>query len=54
MEKEWPEIIKKKADKKEKERLLQPVMDAMDDDFVTAPAIGHIFNEVHRVNRLDG
>ncbi|MFZ3090761.1 MAG: cysteine--tRNA ligase [Nitrospirota bacterium] len=52
MEKEWPEIIKKKADKKEKERLLQPVMDAMDDDFNTALAIGHIFNEVHRVNRL--
>ncbi|MBI5181490.1 MAG: cysteine--tRNA ligase [Nitrospirae bacterium] len=52
MEKEWPEIIKKKADKKEKERLLQPVIDAMDDDFNTALAIGHIFNEGHSANRL--
>ena len=43
MEKEWPEIVKKKADKNEKGRLLQPFIDAMDDDFNTAFAVGHIF-----------
>lgn len=51
MEKEWPEIVKKKADKNEKERLLQPFIDAMDDDFNTASAIGHIFQELHKANR---
>ena len=51
MEKEWPEI-KKKADKKEKESLLQLFIDAMDDDFNTALAIGHVFQELHKANRL--
>ena len=52
MEKEWPEIVKKKADKNEKGRLLQPFIDAMDDDFNTAFAVGHIFQELHKANRL--
>jgi cysteinyl-tRNA synthetase len=51
MEKEWPEIVKKKADKNEKGRLLQPFIDAMDDDFNTASAVGHIFQELHKANR---
>jgi len=52
MEKEWPDVISKKTDKKKKEERLKPLFDAMDDDFNTALAIGHIFNEVNNANRM--
>ncbi len=48
---ECPAAAAPAGDPEVKERL-QPVLDAMDDDFNTADAIGNIFKEVTRANKL--
>ncbi len=48
---ECPEGAKTDGDAELKKRL-RPVLDAMDDDFNTADAIGNVFKEVNRANKL--
>ncbi len=50
--KEWPELASAKADNAASSARLQPIINAMDDDFNTAEAIGMIFREVTNLNRL--
>ncbi|MFQ5900072.1 MAG: cysteine--tRNA ligase [Thermodesulfobacteriota bacterium] len=52
MDKEWPEVTSGNVDKETKKERIQPFLNAMDDDFNTAIAIGRIFDEVHAANRL--
>ena len=52
MEKEWPDISDKKVGAEVIKKRMQPIIDAMDDDFNTAGAIGVVFKEVAKANRL--
>ncbi|MBI5560492.1 MAG: cysteine--tRNA ligase [Deltaproteobacteria bacterium] len=52
MEEEWPEILKKKAAAGVVKKRMRPIIEAMDDDFNTAGAIGIIFEEVAGANRM--
>jgi cysteinyl-tRNA synthetase len=52
MEDDWPDITGAAVDEELKKERMRPLIDAMDDDFNTAAAIGHIFEEAGRANRL--
>jgi cysteinyl-tRNA synthetase len=52
MEDDWPDVTVAEVDEGRKRELMEPVIDAMDDDFNTAAAIGRIFEETNRANRL--
>ncbi|MBI5599924.1 MAG: cysteine--tRNA ligase [Deltaproteobacteria bacterium] len=52
MEEEWPDILNKTTDPARLKERLKPVRAAMDDDFNTAGAIGMIFEEVAKANRM--
>lgn len=52
MEREWPDIINMDVNIEKKKQHIQPFLDAMDDDFNTAYAIGLIFEDITIVNRL--
>lgn len=52
IEKERPETSKTAVGKGIEEELMAPILEAMDDDFNTAAAIGKVFEEVTRANRL--
>ncbi len=51
MEDNWQSLIKEPPPERLNERMA-PIIEAMDDDFNTALAIGHIFEEVNEANRL--
>jgi cysteinyl-tRNA synthetase len=52
MEDDWPEVAGAAVDEEGKKRRMWPIINAMDDDFNTAAAIGRIFEEANRANRL--
>jgi cysteinyl-tRNA synthetase len=52
MEAEWPAALGSVVPMPGAALVLEPVTDAMDDDFNTADAVGRLFKEVTRANRL--
>ena len=52
MEKDFSEVIEGPINEKGLEERLRPILDAMNDDFNTAGAIGHLFKDVSEANRL--
>jgi cysteinyl-tRNA synthetase len=52
IESDWPDIMCAAVDEERKKRRIQPIIDAMDDDFNTAAAIGRIFEETGKANGL--
>lgn len=52
MEKDWPDVVNAKVNEERKKQRMQRIINAMDDDFNTAYAIGFIFEEVNAANRL--
>jgi cysteinyl-tRNA synthetase len=52
LETDWPEVAGAAVDDKKIKERLQPVINAMDDDFNTAAALGRIFVESTRANTL--
>ncbi len=52
VEDDWSGAISREPGDEEKKEAIKPITDAMDDDFNTAAAIGYIFEETGRANRL--
>jgi cysteinyl-tRNA synthetase len=52
MEDDWPDITGAAVSEESKKMRIKPIIDAMDDDFNSAAAIGYIFEEANRANRL--
>lgn len=52
MERDWPDVVNAEVNEERKKLVLQSIINAMDDDFNTASAVGFVFKEVSRVNRL--
>ncbi|MBI3754308.1 MAG: cysteine--tRNA ligase [Deltaproteobacteria bacterium] len=52
MEKDWPDVTNAKVHEERKKQAFQTFTNAMDDDFNTASAVGFVFEEVNRANRL--
>ena len=52
MEKDWPDVVNAEVNKEQKKQALQSFINAMDDDFNTAYAVGFVFEEANRANRL--
>ncbi len=52
MEEDWPDVAKGAVDEKMKGARIESFINALDDDFNTAAAIGFIFREVNEANRL--
>lgn len=52
MERDWPDVVNAEVNEERKKLVLQSIINAMDDDFNTASAVGFVFKEVNRANRL--